>query len=58
MTRAVAVTLSPLLLVAPHLRFSMWTGMSPWQFRRGGLLLVAIGFLLFALSVIHWLKGC
>jgi RNA polymerase sigma factor (sigma-70 family) len=53
--RVIPIAFFPLLLIATHVRWEMWTGQSPWRYPSDALLFVAIGFLLFAFYVIHWL---
>jgi hypothetical protein len=51
----IPIAFFPILLIATHLRWERWTGQSPWQYPNDALFAVAIGFLLFAFYVIHWL---
>ncbi len=53
--RVIPIAFFPLLLITTHARWEMWTGRPPWQYPSDALTLVAIGFLLFAFYIIHWL---
>jgi RNA polymerase sigma factor (sigma-70 family) len=53
--RAIPIVLFPLLLIAVQLRWEAWTGRPAWQLTTEFVLIVGIGFLLFAVYLIHWL---